>query len=422
MPQQPKRYIKVQRIPDAKRARRPSKDDIHNHPDSDTLVEIMSDSLLASMAEHQGQTWDLLHEADDPEAFLPVPGRCLWTWEDLIQADPESVDLTPLLNLSLRPSHFFKEHLQSVTPRFCKLLTGMRYSELGRALNWLNDQGILPTRSDKDDVIKSLTLQGYGRLIDAEVDLTATVRTWSAPRNSRMTAAQHYALTYGPPQASLAEATLIAPPTPADLLPDLDSRFNRAADFLTERAREAPLPDLEDDEIALETINYVRSHTLDHLRHPVQERYLRGTWDTYRMGDSTLSVEERTQAALLRAMVQIDKRRRPIHLNAALGGAILAGISPASLVREAMHVLSRTGTSFLSEKHILDMIDQIRILPRARSPQAQGNREDLISELNHLLIDFQTTRDKLNPSLSDDIWRAQHSISVPSWGLMGELD
>lgn len=418
-------YIKVQRIPDApnsRRDRRPSPADINAHPDPVTLLELMGDSLLSAMAQHQGGDWDILSLDDHPEAFYPTPGRCLWTWDDLLKADPDAVDPAPLLNLALRPSSSYPSHLQSVTPRFCKLMTGMRYAELSRCLKWLTDVDVLPSAPDSNDVIKALTLQGYGQLIDQEFDLNTERRTHSAPRNSRMTAAQHYVLKYGPPLATLAEATVVVPPAPADLIPDLDSRFDRAVEFLANRARDADLnhPDL--DNTAKETICYVRNHHLYHFRHEVQERYLRSTWDTYRMNDADLSTPDRVVCALLRAMVQVDKRRRPINFQSAFGAPLLAGISPACVVREAMYVLSRTGSSFLEERHIMDMIDLIRGLPRARSSQAQANRDDLVTELNHLQVDFVAIRDRLPPSLADDMWRAQHSIAIPLWGLYGELD
>jgi len=414
-------YLKLQSIPDlpTRKARRPSAKDLLDHPDLDDVLEIMADSLLAGMASLQGATWDPLLIDTYPEAFSPAPGRCVWTWQNVIQVDPDAVDLNPILNLSLRPSDSLPEVLRSVTPRFCKLLTGMRNAELSRALNWLHDQGVLPTRSSQHDIGRAHAKQGYGAMIDAKLDLTDLLyqeEAEQAPRNSRLTQEQHYSLKGAPPDATLPMATLQVPPGPADLLPELHRRFLQAADFLRDRARDA-VP----KEHNAEVLEYVRVRPLNHFMPEVCDRFLRGTWDTFRMSDPQLSTPDKVACALLRAMIQVDWYR-PFHFQSALGGAILAGISPASVVRSALDMLKRTSLSYLDESHIQNMIDIIRTLPKAKSPQAQANREELVAELNDLLFEFVQARDDLNASLVDDVWRASRSGAIPAWGLMGQLD
>lgn len=411
----PKKYLKVQKVPhlSTRHGRRPAPNTL---ADQDDILEVMADSLINGMATLQGATWDPLLKSTYPKAFLPTPGRCVWTWDSIIQADPDAVDINPLLNLSLRSSDQFPDVLKSVTPHFCKLLTGMRNAELARCLNWLHDQDVLATPTSAPDISRAHALQGYGASLDAGLSLEDVLLQENPeppPRNSRMTAEQYYSLRGAAPDATTPQATITAPPAPADLIPTLHRRFLKAADFLREKAREAaPNEDTKD------LLEHIRTDDLTPHLPAVVTTYLRGSWETFRMSDPRLSTSEKAEAALLRAMIQVQWYR-PYHFQSVLGAPILAGVSPACVVRGALDMLRRTSVSFLEERHIQDMIDAIRHLPKAKSAQAKANRSDLVEELNGLLKAFIGARDALSASMVDDVWRATQSTAVPAWGLRG---
>lgn len=419
-----KSYLRLQclpGIPNYRQSRNPASYIIHEHDNPEEILELMEDSLLAAAAEHNAVPWEITPAEDYPEALTPLPGRCLWNWASVIEGyeDIDKFDIEPLLTLALRPSTALPEKMKSLTPRFCTLLAGMRKTELIVALNHLVDKDILRYGySYSADISKAFLTQGYGSLLDAEVDATQPCpEPYKASRNSRMTAEQEYSLTRGSPLATTATCTLTDPPIIPDLIPGLHIRYDRAVRWLKERAAQAVPTNFN-----RKFIDHVRKDDLEKYREDVLHHYFAEEWDTSQVNNMRLPVKEHVKYALVRAMVQVDKRRRDKHYQSAFGAPILAGISPAVVVRESISVLKRTGLSFLDETMIQDFIDSLTVLTPSSIDSVNHNRDELILEIDDLLQDFMDVKDTTNPDHADDIWRAANGESFPAWGLYGKLD
>lgn len=403
-------------------AQRPAPHALDGHEDAEDLADIMIDSLLAAMAKLQGHDMPPILIDEVPEAFKPVPGRCLWVWDTVIKAAPDNIDTAPLLNLALRPSHQLPERLQAVTPRFARQVTCMRGSEMVASMKWLAEQGLLPNGPDQSDYHKFLSIQGYGPELDLELDLadlhTLDPKRFTPPRNSRRSPIQQWALKASPINRTLMQAVVDHPPFEVDLGHHLHTLYLNAVEFLTERSQDA------DKAADPELIEFIRTRDLRPFEEEVVRHYLTGKWETYRMASNHLPARQRVVWALLRAMVQVRYNHayhRCQSAQAVLGTALLSGISPASFIKAAIHQLGRTSHTYISSPQLLEMTDWIRRLPEPRSTQAKVHRQDLVDELGELHEDYIKVQDDLNASLVGDVWQAMRSNGIPAWGLYGAL-
>lgn len=397
--------------------------------DTEDLLDLAVDGLLYGLGAAQGV--ELLPLNQDDPTYLPRPGRGLWNLLDIlrleeVEQNPDPDLLAPFLSLALRPS---PRGFPEITPRMALHLAGLRIAEATALQRKLSDLGIVPTRPSNHDAYLFFYSQGYGPELDRKLDtlrlhLMPGPQYTKPPRNSKRTQVQEYLLfkerDYPPHmlgKLTLPELAMAHPPFEVDVGPRLHELYDRATVRLrrqAERARKGSLPDHLRP--YLDDIDQVDLHLLEHQ---VVEHFLTGDWRLYDLYNDSLSLSDYLITAMTRCMVQeyytgsLWRYQQPALL---LTVAIASGVSPAVMVKAAIHQLKRTGLSFLADSHPTAIADMIRTIPEGPAA-ANQRRLDLIDELDDLQHEFTHATDNLPTGMAEEARLATFGNNFPAWGL-----
>lgn len=389
------------------------------------MVEAMVDSLIGGTYQAHGLDFESTLLEDFPDLFRPTPGRCLWTWADVIKLsqvdeEPHLVDLAPLYNLALRPS------TEAVPPRLAAASLGMRWSDLHRALQFVAPNG---NAGDYNDTHKTLSASVYPcppYISPGAFPLMPRIRP---PRNSRRTNLQHYALQQfdlheeagHPDNHSIMDALTRWPPVEVDMGPTLYKHWVQANHRLRQYAARAvslakankQKPDRMHMHLSLPTTDLS-----DHIDATLNA-FIHGPWDLSAL-DRDVEAIRKVKAALLWCLIQeIHGRSQTKYFKAAtlVPLSVLSGTSLGSFIRWSMDRYRMTGHAFISEPAIEDCLLWVRDQAQASRTHTQAARiSGLANELQDALAQMNLLREGVDATLQTNTHECLMG-GMPAWGV-----
>lgn len=384
------------------------------------LIECLADSLIAGThkAHHVPFEPPLLEEY--PDIFHPTPGRCLWTWDDLIhlnqvQDQPSLLDLAPLYHLAVRPAdHPFP-------PRLAATSLGMTWAGLHRALNFIHPAG------DYNDTHKTLTASVYPIPSNVPIGAIPMMPRISIPRNSRRTLLQHYALQQfdqsdeddHPDNHPIAEAILSHPPVEVDLGPSLRSIWAEATERVQHYAKKA---------VSIEKANrrkppqmYTNMTTIDPAPHldEIINKFVNGPWDLSPL-DRDVEPIRKVQAAMLWCMIQCAHSRsqaRYFKAETLVPLSVLSGVPLSAFTQWGLERFKQTGHAFIPENVIEGCLMWVREHALgSRTHTQQARAETLADQLEDHLEELHTLRDTYDPTMQVNTSLCLGG-GMPAWGV-----
>lgn len=401
----------------------------YDDPEKQDVLDVMQESLAFGFAKTQGVELPLLLRKTYPDAYLPNPGRCLWTWDTVrkLKGD-EPFDLSSLRRVWMRPSRTLSEPLRNVSPRLALHTTQMSMAACHRVMVAVQEQVGSVSPSGYNTVSRCLRTMLYDGLPTVYGSFRDMVPSTPAI-NSRRNAIQDHALRVprlrkdGRPFGTYTTDPLPTvlfkhPAFGDDLMPGL---LNLAKDAALRAERMLENSKAPESYLSLDDMEAMKAQLQDMETHKLASMFfVMWDWETVlkRLRDRHLPLEERTQALLAHAMlVEMVRRRSRKYLTSLTAQDVLAicrftGFSPIAFLNYFTSHHHHLGWTPFSVGEAVALADMIAA-ERPKTPREEALRDELVAEVEQWQV-------LVPPERHPRFQRAIDFGDLPEWGYIDE--